>query len=346
MPWTKFIAEQSSGFSAQKVQAVDGKRILTYREAIKEALSQALEVDKNVIVLGEGVDTAGYIYGTTAGASERFGRERIIEMPVSESSAAGMALGAAIAGMRPVVVHMRNDFLLVAMDQIINHISHWQGIFGGDLPILIRAVVARGWGSGAQHSQSFQRLFSGFDGLDVVMPYTPYDAKGMFLSAISGRKPVIFLEHRWLYGDQGYVPEEPYFTDLHKALIKKPGNDVTVIGMSLTNRDISNADISLMRLGIHMEWIDLRSIYPLDMDCIYTSVRKTGRLAIVENGTVHNGIGAEITAQICERCFEYLKKPVQRIGWKTSTIPAGQALEEKAYPDSEEIINGIRQLMS
>ncbi|NJD01657.1 MAG: alpha-ketoacid dehydrogenase subunit beta [Ruminiclostridium sp.] len=345
MPWTELIAEQSSCFPAKMAEGEDGKRILTYQQAIKEAICQALEIDKNVIILGEGVDTAGYIYDTTAGTGAQFGKDRVIETPIAEAAIAGIALGAAITGMRPVIMHMRNDFLLMSMDQIINHISHWQNIFGGDVPVVIRAIIARGWGSGAQHSQSFQRLFAGFEGLDVVMPYTPYDVKGMFLSAISGKKPVLFLEHRWLYGDKGYVPQEPYFSDLHSAAIRKQGSDVTVVGMSLANRDISDATASLSGSGIDIEWIDLRCIYPPDMDCISTSVKKTGRLVIVENGTVHNGIGAEVIARICENCFDSLKKPVKRIGWKTATVPAGPRLEEKVYPGADEIINEIRGMM-
>lgn len=333
MPWTKLVADQQE--NQHPPAEGSNTRILTYEQAVTEAMAQAMEIDPKVIILGEGVDTAGYIYNTTAGLSERFGKERVIETPIAEQAMTGFTLGAAIAGLRPVLIHMRNDFMLVSMDQIINHIAHWQKVFGHDVPLIIRSIVARGWGSGAQHSQSFHSLFAQFEGLDVVMPASPYDVKGLFLSAVASPRPTLIFEHRWLYQDKGYVPENPYTIPLGKAAIRGEGSSFTVVGMSIANRDIAQALANLAEEGITADWLDLRSVSPLDMEAIYTSVAKTGKLLVVENGPVNCGVGAEVAARVNEHCWEQLKAPVMRIGWEKSTVPAGPMLEKKFYPTTE-----------
>jgi pyruvate/2-oxoglutarate/acetoin dehydrogenase E1 component len=346
MPWTKLAAEQSvtdCGVAGDKC----GGRLLSYGEAIREAIQQAMELDENVLVLGEGVDTAGYIYGTTEGLSARYGLRRVIETPIAEAAFTGMATGAAVAGLRPVVMHMRNDFLLVSADQIVNHMAHWNKIFPcpNGVPVVTRAIVARGWGSGAQHSQSFHALFAGLDGLTVVLPSSPYDVKGMFLSAVASSQPVLFLEHRWLYGEKGQVPAEPYLTPLDRAAVRSEGRDLTVIAMSLTNRDVRQAVDLLKEEGIIAEWLDLRLVNPLDVATIFQSVNKTGRLLVVENGPVTMGIGAEISAKVTENCWSNLKAPVMRVGWPGSTVPAGSKLEQAFYPGTQEICVAARKLM-
>lgn len=343
MPWTKLVADMEN--YSKEFNNMDG-RVLSYQEAIREAIDQSMALDSNVIVLGEGVDTAGYIYDTTKDLSAKYGKGRVIETPIAEAAMTGVTLGASIAGLRPILIHMRNDFLLVSMDQIINHISHWKQMFGTDIPIVIRATIGKGWGSGAQHSQSFHALFSGFDGLRVIMPSTPYDAKGLLLSSIACNEPVIFLEHRWFYNDKGIVPKEPYLVELNKSVLRKEGKDITIIGMSIVNRDISKVIEYANREEIDVEWIDLISINPLDIDEICQSVKKTGKLLIVENGPCSCGISAEISARVSEICFNNLKAPIMRVGWPGSTVPSGTKLEEKFYPDIENIREKIHRLVN
>lgn len=394
-----------------------GSRIITYGEAITEAIDQAMQIDQRVIILGQGVDTPGFVYGTTMGLSQRYGKERVIETPIAEAAMTGVTLGAALGGLRPVLIHMRNDFLLVSMDQIVNHIAQWSRLFGDSVPLVIRAIVARGWGSGAQHAQSLQALFAGLDGLDVIMPATPYDVKGLFLGAVASSRPTLLLEHRWLYQEKGFVPEEPYLISSGEAVLRSKGKDLTIVALSLANRDVALAlrDLGSMRglrdlrgicalhslqelhnlhnlhdlggprdlrelddlpdlrdlhdlrdLGglpnlrdlsdlpdlrelaneaISAEWIDLRSINPMDLDTIVRSVTKTGRLLIVEDGPMRCGVGAEIAARVSERCWSALRSPVRRVGWPGSTVPAGRKLEERFYPGSVEVKQAIRELV-
>jgi len=344
MPWTKLIADQSKAI--KPVNADESlERQLSYREAIAEAIEQSMEIDPNVIVLGEGVTQPEYLYDTTRLLYHRFGTERVIETPIAEAALTGITLGASLAGLRPILMHMKNDFLLVSMDQIINHIAHWHHMFGDDTPLVIRAIIGRGWGSGAQHSQSFHALFAAFEGLQVIMPYSPYDAKGLFLSAVASSKPVLFLEHRWLYSDRGRVPTDIYTVPLEKAVLLEEGWDITIVGMSLTNRDISLAHKEIKSAGLTADCIDLRSINPLDIETINSSVAKTGRLLIVENGPVNGGIGAEIASRVMVNKWDYLKAPIERIGWPSATVPAGPELERLFYPGVEQITSTVRRMV-
>lgn len=347
MPWTNLVADQKSSCSGLE-GCTESKRRITYGQAVAEAMTQAMAMDQSVITLGQGVDEAGYVYNTTAGLSERFGKERVVETPIAEAAMTGLTLGAAITGLRPILIHMRNDFLLVSMDQIVNHIAHWQTLFPSErgVPLVIRGIVARGWGSGAQHSQSFHALFAGLSGLKVVMPTTPYDVKGMLLGAVASTEPVLFLEHRWLYGDEGYVPEEPYILPFDKAILRQEGKDLTIVAVSLANRFVKMAmEEETQETGITADWIDLCSINPLDLEPICQSVCKTGRLLIVEDGPITCGIGAEISAQVTERCWGSLKKPVLRVGWSGSSVPAGTKMEEHFYPGIDEIRHSIASLL-
>src|SRR5512135_1807594 len=226
MPWTNIQADDSRSpvrFSSGEQAA----RELSYREAIREALSQALEMDERVFLIGEGIDDPGGVFGTTVGLGEKFGANRVMDCPVAENGMTGVAVGAAITGMRPVFIHMRPDFLPMCMDQIINHAAKWSYMTGGKVkvPLTIRAIIGRGWGSAAQHSQSLQALFAHVPGIQVLMPASPYDAKGMLLAAIAGDRPTLIIEHRWLYDQKEGVPEEPYFVPSGKALVRRPGKD-------------------------------------------------------------------------------------------------------------------------
>lgn len=347
MPWTNLVADQKNMCSGAE-ESTEGKRRITYGQAVTEAMHQAMATDSRVITLGQGVDTVGYVYNTTTGLSERFGKERVIETPIAEAAMTGLTLGAAVTGLRPILVHMRNDFILVSMDQIVNHIAHWRELFPTEqgVPLVIRGIVARGWGSGVQHSQSFHALFSGLSGLKVVMPTTPYDVKGMLLGAVASKDPVLFLEHRWLYGDEGYVPEEPYLLPIDRSILRQEGKDITIVAVSLANRFVKMAIAEEdQETGVTADWIDLCSINPLDLTPICQSVCKTGRLLIVEDGPMTCGIGAEIAAQVTERCWGSLKKPVSRIGWPSSSVPAGRKMEELFYPGVREIRESIRKLL-
>lgn len=347
MPWTNLVADQQQSQS-QFGEVVEGKRRITYGQAVAEAMTQAMATDQSVITLGQGVDEAGYVYDTTKGLSEKFGKERVIETPIAEAAMTGLILGAAITGLRPILVHMRNDFLLVSMDQIVNHIAHWKKLFPTErgVPLVIRGIVARGWGSGAQHSQSFHAMFAGLSGLKVVMPTTPYDVKGMLLAAVASDEPVLFLEHRWFYGDEGYVPEEPYLVSFNQSILRQEGNDLTIVAVSLANRFVKMAmEEENKKTGITADLIDLCSINPLDFEPIYKSVCKTGRLLIVEDGPLTCGISAEISAKVTEACWDNLKKPVLRVGWAESSVPAGKKLEENFYPGISEIRKKIKSLL-
>src|SRR3990172_185283 len=283
MPWTRVPVAEEVPEMASGLQ--DG-RPLSYREALREALAQAMERDRRVFILGEGVDDPGGVFGTTQGLHHVFGRERVMDLPLAENGATGIALGASLAGMRPVLVHMRPDFLLLAMDQLVNHAAKWRYMFGGcvPVPLTIRAVIGRGWGSAAQHSQSLEGMLAHAPGLKVVMPSTPYDAKGCLIAAIASNSPVVCLEHRWLYDLEGAVPQEVYSIPLGRAVVRREGKDVTVVGVSYMALLALKAARALEKEGIEVEVIDLRTVKPLDDDALLASVRKTGRLVVADIG--------------------------------------------------------------
>jgi pyruvate dehydrogenase E1 component beta subunit len=346
MPWSKIPIDTTQRLKAQKLKA-RGKRAITYREALRETLYQALEIDPRVFVMGEGVDDPGGIFGTTKGLQRRFGEKRVFDIPIAENAMTGVAIGAALAGMRPIFIHMRMDFLLPAMDQIVNHASKWRFMFGGrvNVPIVIRTLIGRGWGSAAQHSQSIQGLFIHTPGLKVVMPATAYDAKGLLFSSIADNDPVIFIEHRWLYETVDYVPEDRYLIPFGKAILRKKGKDVTVVATSLMVHEALKAAKVLKKEGIEVEIIDVRSLVPLDEELILGSVKKTKRLVIADTGWKTGGMGAEISARVVEAAFKFLKAPILRIATKDTPTPASSALEEEFYPSKDDIIKTVKEIL-
>ena len=345
MPWTKVPVDQGELEKAARLTA-EGKRNITYRQAIKEALTQALETDRRTFILGEGVDDPGGIFGTTAGLQAKFGKSRVLDIPIAENGMTGVAIGAALAGMKPIMVHQRTDFLLMAMDQLVNHASKWRYMFGGKtgVSLTVRAIIGRGWGSAAQHSQSLQGLFMHVPGLKLVMPSTPYDAKGLLLSRIADGDPVIFIEHRWLYDTVGFVPEEKYLIPLGKGIIRKSGTGITLIGISHMAYEASKAAEILEKEGISPEVIDLRSLKPLDETLLLESVRKTGRLVTADGGWKTCGVGAEISALVAEKAFEYLKAPIIRVSLPDAPAPASSTLEQAYYSDANHIVSEIKKL--
>ena len=323
-------------------------RRITYVQAINEALHQMMEGDEGVFLIGQGVTSPWYVGASTTGLIDRFGSERIIDTPVSENSITGAAVGAALAGMRPVVVHPRMDFMYYAMDQIANQAANWHYMFGGQVsvPLTIWGIVNRGGEQAAQHSQSLQAIFTHIPGLKVVMPSTPYDAKGLLVASIEDDNPVVFIDDRWLYDDTGEVPEEIYSIPLGKGIIRKKGKDLTLIATSFMVNEAMKAAASLGEDGIDVEVIDPRSLKPLDEELILKSIEKTGRFIIADAGWKTCGFGAELAALAAEKAFAYLKSPVVRVSLPDAPAPASSALEKVYYPDAEDIIMAIKGLVS
>jgi len=346
MPWTKIQADEAGRPGIFGVEACT-VRELSYRDAIKEALSQALDRDKNVFLIGEGIDDPGGVFGTTVGLVDKYGRDRVMDSPIAENAMTGVAAGAAMTGMRPVFIHMRVDFLPMAADQIINHVAKWSYMTGGKVkvPLTIRAVIGRGWGSAAQHSQSLQSLFAHIPGLQVLMPASPYDAKGMLLAAIAGDCPTLIIEHRWLYDQKEGVPEEPYFVKPGKGLVRRPGTDVTIAAVSYMVYEALRAAAELEKSGISAEVIDLRSLQPLDETIIAESVRKTGRLIAADTGWKSCGISAEVAAVVAEQAYSHLKAPVRRICLPAVPTPASAVLEKAYYPTFADIVRAAKEIV-
>lgn len=342
MPWTKTYTNRTEFESAGGAAA--GLRGLTYKDALLEASAQLLKADKDVFIMGEGVDDAGGVFGTTKDLHLKFGRKRVMDTPLAEAALTGIAIGAAAAGMRPIFVHMRVDFIPLSMDQIINHAAKWHYMFGGavSVPLTIRSIIGRGWGSAAQHSQSLQALLAHAPGVKVVMPANPYDAKGLLLSAVYDGNPVIFIEHRWLYDHVGHVPEEPYGVPIGKGMIKRKGGDVTIVALSHMVFESMQAAAALAAEGIEAEVIDLRTLKPLDAPLILESVAKTGRLVVADTGWKECGIGAEVIAKVTEEAFGALKAAPTRINLPECPTPASPALEKIYYPGKNEIIAACR----
>lgn len=321
-------------------------RIINYRKAINEALSQMMEKDERIFLMGLGVDDPKGIFGSTLGLCERFGSGRVFDIPIAENSMTGIAVGAAIAGKRPILTHQRMDFLFVSMDQIANHAAKCCFMSGGktNVPLVIRAVIGRGWGQGAQHSQATHANFMHIPGLKVVMPSTPYDVKGLLVSSILDENPVVFLEHRWLYDHEGEVPEELYSIPLSSGDIKKKGKDLTCVATSLMVIEALKAGETLEKEGIDIEIIDPRTVKPLDEDIILESVKKTGRLVIADIGWKTCGFVSEIAALVSEKAFSYLRAPIVGISLPDLPTPTSCALEKIYYPGANEIVKSAMKL--
>lgn len=345
MPWTKFLGG-SQDLPVEVPEASEGLRKISHAEAIREALDQALAHDERVFIMGQGVDDPGGLFGATLNLHKKYGSDRVFDTPLSENAMTGIAIGSALAGMKPFYCHNRPDFLLIAMDQIVNHASKWSYMFGGTVkvPLVIWAVTARGWGSAAQHSQALQGLFMHIPGLKLVMPATPYDAKGLLISSIADDNPVIILEHRWLFKQKGYVPEELYSVPLGKGMIRKQGNDATIVAISHMTVEALRAAEKLDNAGISAEVIDLRTLKPLDEEIILNSVKKTGRLVIADTGWKTGGMSAEIAALVAEKGFAFLQKPVRRVACEDVPTPASYVLEEEFYPDVNDIVRAVLEL--
>jgi acetoin:2,6-dichlorophenolindophenol oxidoreductase subunit beta len=322
-------------------------RIKKYSEAINEALSTAMEIDKSVICYGLGVPDPKGVFGTTLGLQEKFGKERVFDMPTSENAMTGVAIGASLNGIRPVVVHQRLDFFLLAMDQLVNNAAKWHYMFGGQssVPITIRLIIGRGWGQGPTHSQNLQAIFAHISGLKVVMPATAADAKGLLLSSIFDNNPVIFLEHRWLHNLEGDVPKGNYRIPIGKANHLNRGSDITIVSLSYMTIEALHAVDTLEKEGISCDLIDLRTIKPIDFDPIVISVKKTGRLLVLDTGVRTGSISGEIIARVSIESFESLKQSPQRITLPDFPTPTSSELTRGFYRRTENIIDVVSNML-
>lgn len=322
-------------------------RKLSYKDALREAMHQEMARDPRVFVYGIGVPNHAKIFGTTEGLAEAFGEERCFDTPISEEAMTGFGLGAAIAGLRPIHVHIRVDFLLIAMNQLVNMISNYVYSTGGrySAPLVIRAVIGRGWGQGYQHSKSLFSYFTHVPGLKVIAPTTPRDAKGMLISAIRDDNPVLCLEHRWLYWAEEDVEEEAYEVPLGSGRILRPGSDVTVVGLSWMNVEALRAAEILSRRGISIEVIDPRTLSPFDDAIVFESVRRTGRCLVADCDWLNSGFGAEIAARVSESCFAQLKGPVNRVGFAHTPCPTVRELEIEFYANAEDIVRTVERML-
>lgn len=318
-------------------------RELTYVQAIREAHSQLLAADRRVFLIGQGLWSPWYAGGSLEDLDREFGRDRILDSPVSENAVTGMAVGAALAGMRPIVFHPRLDFLLLAMDPLINQAANWSYLFAGQssVPLVIRAVINRGGQQGAQHSQALHAMFMHVPGLKTVMPATPADAKGLLLAAVEDPNPVLYIDDRWLYSQSGPVSEKIYRTPIGEAAIRRTGRDVTIVGISWMAAQSVKASEALARQGIEAEVIDLRSLKPWDRTCVLESARKTGRLIVADPGWRTAGAAAEIAATVSAEAFHDLRAPVERVTLPDTPAPTARAEEQAYYPGPEAIVEAV-----
>jgi acetoin:2,6-dichlorophenolindophenol oxidoreductase subunit beta len=321
-------------------------RKLAYSLAINEAFHQMMEDDPSVFLIGQGTKSPWYVGNTAQGLLKRFGEDRVIDTPVSENAMTGAAVGAALAGMRPIVVHPRMDFMFYAFDPIFNAAANWHYMNGGksSVPVVFWGVINRGGEQAAQHSQALHAMFAHAPGLKVVMPATAYDAKGLMVAAIRDANPVVYIDDRWLYRNEEPVPEELYEVEIGRGIIRKPGKDVTLVAVSYMAQEAMLAIEELSSAGIDVELIDPRTVKPLDVDLIVKSVRKTGRLVIADVGWLTCGVASEIAALVSEHAFQHLKAPVRRITLPDCPAPASLSLEKVYYKSSRDIVATIRNL--
>lgn len=324
-------------------------RELTYMEALREAIRQVMEKDERVFVIGEDIGTYGGAFGVTAGLIDQFGSERVIDTPISEAGIAGACIGAAITGMRPIGEIQFSDFVVLSMEQLVMQAAKMRFMFGGkaDVPLIMRLAGGSGTGAAAQHSESLENWFVHVPGLKVVMPSTPYDAKGLLLAALDDKNPVMFFEHKLLYKTKGDVPEEMYTIPLGQSHVVREGSHLTVIATSVMVSRAQQAGDALAKEGIEIEIIDPRTLKPLDMGPIEKSIIKTGKALIVHEAVKTGGFGGEISARIMEsEAFGYLDAPVIRLAGLDMPIPYNRTLEYHSVPQVENIIEEVRKLVS
>jgi len=323
------------------------ERILQGAQAIREALDQSMDADPSVYVMGLGVPDPKGVFGTTAGLLEKYGPERVLDMPTAENGMTGVGIGSALTGLRPVMVHQRLDFAILAMEQIVNQAAKWHYMFGGQasVPMVIRMIVGRGWGQGPQHSQSLHSWFAHIPGLKVITPATPRDAKGLLISAIEDNNPVISIEHRWTHHVTGDVPEEMFRTPIGKANVLRTGSDVTIVGISHMTLEAVHAAEILEENGVSAEVVDVRTLRPLDSETIVQSVHKTGRLIVADTSWAFAGVSGEIVAIAAEQALGSLKVAPRRVAYPDVPSPTSRALTADYYPRAVDIARHALEML-
>lgn len=322
-------------------------RELSYVEAIRETTEQEMSRDKSIVLFGLDVDDPKAIQGTTEGLVEKFGNQRVFGTPLSEDAMTGVAIGMALAGLRPIHVHIRMDFMLLAMNQLVNIAAKSHYMYGGkvNIPLVVRSMIGKSWGQGAQHSQGLYSFFMHVPGLKVVAPTTPYDAKGCLTAAIRDDNPVIFVEHRILHFQKGFVPKRQYTVEPGKARITAKGKDITLVGISHMLLECMRAKLYLDSVGISAEVIDPIWLAPIDIDTIARSVAKTGRLIVVDNDWVTCGASSEITASVIELLQDKKGIKIYRMGYAPVTCPPTPPLEKLFYPDGLRIAQAAYRMV-
>jgi acetoin:2,6-dichlorophenolindophenol oxidoreductase subunit beta len=322
-------------------------RDLSYAQAIQEAMALAMEEDERVILMGEDIGVYGGAFQVTGDLIERYGPERVMDTPISELGGAGVAIGAAVTGLRPIFEFQFSDFAALAMEQIVNQAAKMRYMLGGavSVPVVMRFPAGSGTGAAAQHSQSLEAWFGHVPGLKVVQPATPYDAKGLLLAAVADPDPVMIFEHKLLYKMKGPVPSGRYVVPIGKAEIRRPGRDLTIVATSLMVHKAMEAAAVLASENIDVEVIDLRTVRPMDREAVIASVKKTSRLLCVYEGVKTLGVGAEVSATIAEsEAFDYLDAPIVRLGGAETPIPYSPELEKAAVPQTPDIVSAARAL--
>ena len=316
-------------------------REITFVESIRETTEQILNENPNVIVIGEGVPDPKSIFGSTKGLQEKFGKDRVFDMPVSENGMTGICIGAAIQGIRPILIHQRIDFMLYAMDQMINNAAKWNSMFGGqagNVPMVVRAIIGRGWGPGNQHSQNLAHLFSMFPGLKVVCPSNAREAKEMLLWSVKEKGPVVFVEHRHLHGTTAHVEESMTAPEEIKAMVVREGRNLTLVAWShMVNEALKAADKVEKFTGISVEVVDMRSLRPLDINTVKKSLKKTGRLLLLEEAWAQQSLSAEIISQIVEDKQVHLYERPARMTLPNCYAPSTHHLTKYYYPKTSDI---------
>jgi len=325
----------------QQQVAKQNTKLIKYVDALREAFEEEMAKDPSVFLFGLDVDDHKGIQGSTVGLQEKFGKDRVFCTPLSEDAMTGIAIGAAIAGYRPIHVHIRMDFMLLCMNQLVNMAAKSHYMYNGQVkvPLVVRTMIGRSWGQGGQHSQALHSLFMHIPGLKVVAPANAHDAKGCMISAIRDNNPVIFIEHRLLYSTEGYVPTQSYHVPLGKARVLTEGSDVTIVAVSHMVMEALRARKHLENIGISAEIIDPITLWPLDMDTIMRSVQKTGRLLVVDNAWLTCGASSEILTRALEMCQEEDRAipTMARMGFAPTTCPTTKPLENLFYPNGRTI---------
>jgi pyruvate/2-oxoglutarate/acetoin dehydrogenase E1 component len=320
---------------------------VTFVESLRMTLKEEMQRDPSLMLIGEDIGRYGGIFGVTKGLLEEFGPHRVRSTPISESAIIGSALGAAMTGIRTVAEIMYIDFTTCAMDQIVNQVAKMRYMSGGKakIPLVIRTQGGGGRGNAAQHSQSLEALFLHIPGLKIVMPSTPYDARGLLKTAMRDDNPVMFIEHKLLYATKGSIPDGEYLIPFGQADIKRKGKDVTIVATSYMVTKALKAAELLAKEGIEVEVIDLRTLVPLDLETSLQSIRKTNRAVIVHEGCRRGGIGAEMASTITEEAFDYLDAPIERVGSLDVPIPYSEPLENAVIPGEEDIIKAVKKVL-